>query len=83
MATLKFVEDRIARMMEIWGGIEAFKDYTAAALAERETGPALLNGPKLEGDAGHVSQDEIDAMFATAVVRGSMRQRLADRQRRR
>jgi chemotaxis protein CheZ len=55
---------RIARMMEIWGGIEAFKDYTAAALAERETGPALLNGPKLEGDSGHVSQDQIDAMFA-------------------
>jgi len=64
MATLKFIEDRIARMMEIWGGIEAFKDYTAAALAERETPPALLNGPKLEGDAGHVSQDQIDAMFA-------------------
>ena len=63
MATLKFIEDRIARMMEIWGGIEAFKDYTAAALAERETGPALLNGPKLEGDSGHVSQDQIDAMF--------------------
>jgi chemotaxis protein CheZ len=63
MATLKFIEDRIARMMEIWGGIEAFKDYTAAALAERETGPALLNGPKLDGDSGHVSQDQIDAMF--------------------
>jgi chemotaxis protein CheZ len=63
MATLKFIEDRISRMMEIWGGIEAFKDYTAAALAERDGGPALLNGPKLEGDAGHVSQDQIDAMF--------------------
>jgi chemotaxis protein CheZ len=63
MATLKFIEDRINRMMEIWGGIEAFKDYTAAALAERETPPALLNGPKLEGDSGHVSQDQIDAMF--------------------
>jgi chemotaxis protein CheZ len=66
MATLKFIEDRIARMMEIWGGIEAFKDYTAAALAERDTGPTLLNGPKLEGDSGHASQDQIDAMFAPA-----------------
>jgi chemotaxis protein CheZ len=63
LATLKFIEDRIARMMEIWGGIEAFKDYTAAALAEREPGPILLNGPKLEGDQGHASQDEIDALF--------------------
>jgi chemotaxis protein CheZ len=64
LATLKFIEDRIARMMEIWGGIEAFKDYTAAALAEREPGPILLNGPKLEGDQGHASQDEIDALFS-------------------
>ena len=64
LATLKFIEDRIARMMEIWGGIEAFKDYTAAALAERPPGPALLNGPKLEGDSGHASQDDIDALFA-------------------
>jgi chemotaxis protein CheZ len=63
LATLKFIEDRIARMMEIWGGIEAFKDYTAAALAEREPGPILLNGPRLEGDQGHASQDEIDALF--------------------
>jgi|SRR5215470_619332 len=62
-ATLKFIEDRVARMMEIWGGIEAFKDFTAAALAERDPGPVLLNGPKLEGDAGHATQDQIDAIF--------------------
>jgi chemotaxis protein CheZ len=24
---------------------------------------ALLNGPKLDGDAGHASQSDIDAMF--------------------
>jgi chemotaxis protein CheZ len=23
----------------------------------------LLNGPKLDGDEGHASQDEIDALF--------------------
>jgi chemotaxis protein CheZ len=63
LATLKFIEDRIARMMEVWGGIEAFKEYTAAALAEREPGPLLLNGPKLQGDPGHATQDEIDALF--------------------
>jgi chemotaxis protein CheZ len=64
LTTLKFIEERIARMMEVWGGIEAFKEYTAAALAEREPGPVLLNGPKLEGDQGHATQEEIDAIFA-------------------
>ena len=62
MATLKFVEERIARMMEIWGGIEAFKDLSAAA-AEGDPATVLLNGPKLDGDPGHASQDDIDAMF--------------------
>jgi chemotaxis protein CheZ len=70
LATLKFIEDRITRMMDIWGGINAFKDYTAAALAARMSGPPTplhgpppLHGPKLEGDAGHVTQAEIDDLF--------------------
>ena len=43
LATLKFIEDRIARMMEVWGGIEAFKEYTAAARprAQLPTDPHL------------------------------------------
>jgi chemotaxis protein CheZ len=64
LATLKFVEDRIAHMIEIWGGIEAFKSYAIAAEASLDRNN-LLHGPKLEGDKGHVSQDEVDAMFAT------------------
>jgi chemotaxis protein CheZ len=64
LSTLKFIEDRIARMMEIWGGTDALKDYTAAALANRGSINELINGPKLEGDAGHASQDEVDEMFA-------------------
>jgi chemotaxis protein CheZ len=64
LATLTFVEDRVARMLEIWGGRDALKDYAAGALAERITEPKLTNGPKLNGDPGHVSQQEIDAMFA-------------------
>jgi chemotaxis protein CheZ len=63
LATLKFVEDRVARMMAIWGGIDAFKDFTAAAAGERDDGPPLINGPKLEGDSGHASQADIDALF--------------------
>jgi chemotaxis protein CheZ len=64
LATLTFVEDRVARMLEIWGGRDALKDYAAGALAVRDTETKLVNGPKLSGDQGHVSQQEIDAMFA-------------------
>jgi len=63
MATLQFVENRIARMMEIWGGAESFKAYTAAAMAERQRHPALLRGPRLDDEPGHASQADIDALF--------------------
>jgi chemotaxis protein CheZ len=63
VATLKFIETHIVRMMEIWGGIESFKDVTPAAMAEREHDEKLLHGPSLEGELGHASQDEIDALF--------------------
>ena len=64
MATLKFVEDHVTRMMEIWGGIEAFKDYAPAAAAERTRETISATGPKLDGDTGHATQDEIDALFS-------------------
>jgi chemotaxis protein CheZ len=63
VATLKFIEEHIVRMMDIWGGIDSFKDITPEAMAERDGDAALINGPKLEGDAGHASQDDIDALF--------------------
>ncbi len=66
LATLKFVEDRIARMMEIWGGIEALTDYAAAATAARDREPKLTHGPKLDGSSGHASQNEVDALFASS-----------------
>jgi len=64
VATLKFIESHIVRMMDIWGGIESFKDVTPEAMAEREGDAKLLNGPRLEQDHGHASQDDIDALFA-------------------
>ena len=63
VATLKFIEDHIVKMMDIWGGIEALKDFTPDALAERSGDAKLLNGPKLDDDSGHASQDDIDALF--------------------
>lgn len=62
LTTLKFVEERVTHMIEIWGGIDAFRTYAASAEINRE---GLLHGPKLDDDDGHVSQDDIDVMFAT------------------
>ena len=62
MAMLQFVDASIARMMEIWGGAEAFKPYAGAAGSE----PGLLQGPKLAGDNGHVTQADIDAILESS-----------------
>src|SRR5205814_926957 len=64
VATLKFIESHIARMIDIWGGLESFKDVTPEAIAAREGERALLNGPRLKDETGHAGQDEIDALFA-------------------
>jgi chemotaxis protein CheZ len=61
--TLKFIEERIVNMMDIWGGLDSFKDVEVDIMAEREGDDALLNGPKVDGDVGHASQDDIDALF--------------------
>ena len=63
IATLQSVEDHIGRMMEIWGGVDAFKDCMPVAAAERTRATVPLNGPKLDGDSGHATQDEIDDLF--------------------
>jgi chemotaxis protein CheZ len=58
VATLQLVEDHIARMSEIWSVVERFNadDIPAGTVN-------LINGPKLDGEPGHSSQDEIDALF--------------------
>jgi chemotaxis protein CheZ len=63
VSTLKFIETHIVRMMDIWGGLDAFKDIEAERIAERDGDARLLHGPKVEGEIGHASQDEIDALF--------------------
>ncbi|GHB22569.1 hypothetical protein GCM10007094_08430 [Pseudovibrio japonicus] len=62
--TLSFVEERIIRMIEIWGGIESFKEISERVAAERaDDASALLHGPALDVEAGTVTQDDIDALF--------------------
>jgi chemotaxis protein CheZ len=59
VATLKYIEERINAMIEVWGDVG-----DADPLPAGEGGAAddhLLNGPQLEGSG--VSQDDIDKMF--------------------
>jgi chemotaxis protein CheZ len=63
MTTMKFIENHINVMMDIWGGVDAIKAHAPAIIDTREGDEKLLNGPKLEGDEGHASQDDIDALF--------------------
>jgi chemotaxis protein CheZ len=55
LAALKFVEDHIARVLE---------EIKTASAAARNADGHDLHGPRLDGDPGHVSQGDIDAMFA-------------------
>jgi chemotaxis protein CheZ len=63
MTTMKFIESHINVMMEIWGGVDAIKSHAVPVVDTREGDARLLNGPKSEGDVGHASQDDIDALF--------------------
>ena len=63
MTTMKFIENHITVMMDIWGGVDAIKAHAPPIVDNREGDDKLLNGPKLEGDVGHASQDDIDALF--------------------
>jgi chemotaxis protein CheZ len=57
IGTLQMVEARLARVSEIWGGVEDMARRARSA-------STMLNGPKLDGDIGHAEQSEIDRLFA-------------------
>jgi len=63
MNTMKFIEHHINVMMDIWGGVDAIRAHAPPIVDDRVGDAKLLNGPKLDGDAGHASQDDIDALF--------------------
>ncbi|OAF05154.1 chemotaxis protein [Bradyrhizobium centrolobii] len=63
MGTMKFIEQHINAMMDIWGGVDAIKAHAPPIVDTRDEDAKLLNGPKLAGDVGHASQDDIDALF--------------------
>lgn len=57
MATLDAVERKVTAMLARYEGLNAATPETPSA------GAGLLNGPKLDGDAGHASQSDIDKIF--------------------
>lgn len=62
---LKFVEERLDKMIGVWGDIDAFKELAVreGEVPSLDNEKSLLNGPKLEEDEGHVDQTDIDALF--------------------
>jgi chemotaxis protein CheZ len=63
VTVLKFVEERLDRMIGVWGGLDAFKEFAEQAALASDPDASLLNGPKLKQDLGHVDQIDIDALF--------------------
>jgi chemotaxis protein CheZ len=63
VSSMMFIEERVTKMAQIWGGLESFNDVEALQMPEREGDEALLNGPALDGDPTRTSQDDIDALF--------------------
>jgi chemotaxis protein CheZ len=56
LATLNFVEEHVARMLD---------EIKSPDVAARRDAAQHLHGPPLSTDSGHVSQAEIDALFAS------------------
>jgi len=58
---LACLEQHVGRLAEIWSRIERLEPIV---LVDAPDGDArFLNGPRLNGDAGHSSQSEIDGLF--------------------
>ena len=63
VATLKFIEDHIVRMLEIWRNIEQIAPTPPVAGSNINSASRFLHGPRLAGDHGYSSQSEIDVIF--------------------
>ena len=58
--TLQFIEERVNRMMDIWGR-ETFQDLAPLPEVQSDDEKRLLNGPALENQG--ISQADIDKLF--------------------
>ncbi len=62
VSALKFIEERVTRMMDIWGGDDIFAAISLPQPEARSEEDLLLNGPAREEDES-ATQAEIDALF--------------------
>src|SRR5262249_46505802 len=67
IALLIMIEEKLAAMIACNSG-------TGARPAEAAPRTELINGPRLDGAAGHASQGDVDAMFAYAGRRVGIKQ---------
>ena len=58
--TMKFIEERVKAMIEVWG-VDAFAEVPVTEQEFENEDDALLAGPQLEHQG--LTQDDIDAMF--------------------
>jgi len=59
--TLKFIEERVNKMMDIWGGESVFAGVSPDQDAHADDDARLLNGP--QDESTKINQDQIDALF--------------------
>lgn len=62
IATLIMIEERVAAMLDRCNSTIGASRHAAAT--EPQPNAAYIKGPRLDGDSGHASQCDIDAMFA-------------------
>jgi len=62
IATLVMIEQRVAAMLECCNATG--RASWSAAAVESPSNADFTSGPRLDGDAGHANQDDIDAIFA-------------------
>lgn len=62
-STFNFIEERVIRMMELWGGIEGFQGVEPDQAPRPGGDRAMMDGPALEDEADRASQSDIDALF--------------------
>ena len=62
MATLNAIDEHVVHLIALWER-HGRPPQPVAGATEPPHGRALVNGPRLDSDPGHASQNDIDAMF--------------------